>query len=87
VAGFGFGRRQWGHPLLPVHLSSFDMTRKKVSLAWDRRIDIPVSRPGSWSGDQWLGDMAKKDTGWDSIELGKLRSPGSTRGAGHSARR
>jgi hypothetical protein len=54
---------------------SLEMARKKIVAAWDRRIHVPVSRPGSWSSDPWLGDKANEC--WDSIELGKL-SPATT---------
>jgi hypothetical protein len=47
---------------------SLEMVRVKESLAWDRR--VPVTRPGSWHGDPWLGD--RTDEGWDAIELSKL---------------
>ncbi len=64
---------------LPLYRPSLEVVRKKVSLAWDRRITAPVSRPGSWSSDPWLGDKAvADDAGWDLIELGKVAAPSNT---------
>ena len=50
---------------------SVEMARFKGGKAWDCLvITVPVTRPGSWTGDPWLGDGT--DEGWDAIELSKL---------------
>jgi len=54
------------------------MVRVQETLAGDRRIRVPVTRPGSWSGDPWLAD--RTDDGWDAIELSKLPAAVGTRG-------
>lgn len=36
-------------------------------MAWDKRISIPVTRPGFWTGDPWIA--GRDDEGWVSIEL------------------
>lgn len=50
---------------------------KRITMAWDSRISIPVTRPGYWTGDPWVA--SKTDEGWVSIELegkGGHRDPG-----------
>ncbi len=56
-----------GHGL-PPYRPSLEVARKKMSLAWDRRIAAPVSRPGSWSSDPWLGHKASGDEGWLGLD-------------------
>lgn len=49
---------------------SVDMVRVKDALAWDRRIGVTTTRPGSWTGDPWLGNQTGDE--WYVIELSKL---------------
>ena len=67
--------------LLPAgYRPSVDVARVQDALPWDRRIRVPVTRPGLWSGDPWLGD--RTDEGWDAIELSKLPAAAGTRASG-----
>lgn len=59
-----------GYRDAPPYRPSVEIVRKKEGMAWDRRIRVPVTRPGSWTGDPWMGDV--KGDGWEAIELSKL---------------
>jgi hypothetical protein len=63
---------------------SVEVARKKITVAWDRRIEVSVSRPGFWAGEPWVADETSVDT-WAEVELGgvvKPVPPAETRGTG-----
>jgi len=56
-------RRDWGEEKVVIP----PVAEKRIAMAWEGRISIPVTRPGFWMGDPWVA--GKSDEGWVSIEL------------------
>jgi hypothetical protein len=83
--GYGYGcvPPPGGGEFIPYR-PSLEGVRKKKAVGWDQRraiteynilLSVPVTRPGSWQGDPWLGHKTEREEGWVSIELGKVAAP------------